>query len=325
MPKRPVGDSGFALRPRARILRTLGEELISSETVAVLELVKNSYDADARLILVKFSGILKEGEGCVEIEDDGHGMDLATVRSAWMEPATDVKKKARDSRYLKRRLLGEKGVGRFAAARLASELELITRPPESDKEVYALFDWSQFERDDLYLDEVLILTEERPPRDLTRGRVLPAQVERSKDDLPRDGTHGTILRMNRLKRAWGDKELRDLRRGLSRLVSPFEQERDFRIFLEVPGETASVAEIAAPEIIRYAHYTIEGEMDAEGRCVLTSSGELICWNRRTPLNSKKPGLWPVECCHFVCSSGIVTSSKTSTRSSGWDSRASVKT
>lgn len=259
-------SKGHALRPRARILRTLGEELISSETVAILELVKNAYDADARIIQVTFSTSLEKGEGRLDVADDGHGMDLDTVHTAWMEPATDAKKKARVSRYLKRRLLGEKGVGRFAAARLAEELELITRPPDSEDEIYALFDWTQFDRDDLYLDEVLILTEERKPRDLVKGRILPAKVEPSEGDLPRDGSHGTILRMNRLKRAWTDRELGDLRRGLSRLVSPFESHRDFRIFLQLPDETVSTAqEVEPPKIIQYPHYTIDGNVATDGR------------------------------------------------------------
>jgi len=130
--------NGVALRPKARILRTLGEELISSETVAVLELVKNSYDADARVVLIKFSGLLEKGMGHLEVSDDGHGMDLITVERAWMEPATATKKKARHSQYLSRRLLGEKGVGRFAAARLADELELITRAAFSSREIVSV-------------------------------------------------------------------------------------------------------------------------------------------------------------------------------------------
>ena len=113
MTNKSEASQGRALRPRARILRTLGEELISSEIVAILELVKNSYDADARIVLVSFATSLEKGRGPLDISDDGHGMDLETVETAWMEPATDTKKKARFSKYLKRRLLGEKGVGRF--------------------------------------------------------------------------------------------------------------------------------------------------------------------------------------------------------------------
>src|SRR6266480_5830724 len=137
MSKESAYADSRALRPRARILRTLGEELISSETVAILELVKNAYDADARLVLVQFVESLDKGQGRIDLIDDGHGMDLSTVQSAWMEPATDIKKKARYSKFLKRRLLGEKGVGRFASARLAQELELVTRPPGKENEIYA--------------------------------------------------------------------------------------------------------------------------------------------------------------------------------------------
>jgi signal transduction histidine kinase len=258
------------LRPRARILRTLGEELISSETVAIIELVKNSYDADARVVLVQFIESLQKGFGRIDLVDDGHGMTLSTVRSAWMEPATNVKKKARHSTYLKRRLLGEKGVGRFASARLAQELELATRTPGAADEVYAVFDWTQFDDEDLYLDEVLILTEERSPKEIVKGRPLPVDTAQSKHkDLPRDGSHGTILRMNRLKRTWGDHEIDDLKRGLSRLVSPFDADQDFRIFLQLPTDHAENAqELEPPQIIKYPHYTVDGNIESNGQYAL---------------------------------------------------------
>ena len=54
MSSNSTDQGGLALRPKARILRTLGEELISNETVAVIELVKNAYDADAQFVLVRF-------------------------------------------------------------------------------------------------------------------------------------------------------------------------------------------------------------------------------------------------------------------------------
>lgn len=63
-----------ALRPRARLLRSFGDELISSESVAVTELVKNSYDADATDVLLRFAGTLTPGQGCIELIDNGHGM-----------------------------------------------------------------------------------------------------------------------------------------------------------------------------------------------------------------------------------------------------------
>ena len=56
-----------ALRPKARLLRTLGSDLISSDKVALIELVKNSYDADAGVVLIRFRGPLNAGEGGIEV------------------------------------------------------------------------------------------------------------------------------------------------------------------------------------------------------------------------------------------------------------------
>lgn len=263
-------EDGRAFRPRARIMRTLGEELISSETVAVLELVKNAYDADAGYVLVRFEESLDEGEGALCVEDNGHGMSLQVVEAAWMEPATNLKKKVKTSQFLNRRLLGEKGVGRFAAARLAYDLELSTRAVESDKEVYAYFDWSQFDNEETYLDQVLILAEEREPSELVKGREIPNGPQSGVTLLPRDGSHGTVLRMNGLKRTWGNKELDELRRGLSRLISPFDGDHNFKIFFQLPEQSDETAqELEPPEVIKYPHYTLAGEVDELGKFVFS--------------------------------------------------------
>jgi len=100
-------------------MRTLGQELISNEAVAVIELVKNAYDADATRVLVKFSGPLLPQKGQIDVIDNGHGMSLSTVETVWMEPATVSKRETQRSEKLRRRYLGAKGIGRFASARLA--------------------------------------------------------------------------------------------------------------------------------------------------------------------------------------------------------------
>src|SRR3954469_20302948 len=87
------------LRPRARILRTFGDELISSEIVAVVELVKNAYDADATRVLVRFGDSLDAGSGGIDILDDGHGMSINTVEHAWLEPATSYRRRERRSEF----------------------------------------------------------------------------------------------------------------------------------------------------------------------------------------------------------------------------------
>jgi HSP90 family molecular chaperone len=155
-------ESAIALRPKARILKTLGEELISSETVALIELVKNAYDADAENVLISFSDSLEKGEGSIHVVDDGHGMDMDTIITSWMVIATSSKKDYKKSQNGRRRVLGEKGIGRFATARIADELELFTRTSsQSFNESYAVFDWTQFDDDEKFLSDILFLAEEQ--------------------------------------------------------------------------------------------------------------------------------------------------------------------
>jgi anti-sigma regulatory factor (Ser/Thr protein kinase) len=105
------------MRARARLINLIGEELISDEAVAVVELVKNAYDADATKVEVRFEGSDPDHPSRLVVEDNGIGMDLQTVLGAWLEPGTILKK--RNTRSPGGRLFqGAKGIGRFAAARL---------------------------------------------------------------------------------------------------------------------------------------------------------------------------------------------------------------
>src|SRR5262249_37259142 len=114
----------IAFRPRARLLKLIGEELISDEVVAISELVKNSHDADATTVLLRFTGVTRP-DGRIEVIDDGSGMDLDTLLGRWMEPAASTKVgKGHQITPRGRRVLGEKGVGRFAADKLARHQEI---------------------------------------------------------------------------------------------------------------------------------------------------------------------------------------------------------
>lgn len=244
-------------------MKTLGEELISSDSVALIELVKNAYDADASEVLIKFTGPLSEGTGSVQVIDNGKGMDLEVVRGAWMEPATPSKVKEKESKR-GRRVLGEKGIGRFAASRLASMLELSSKKLSEDEEVYALFDWTQFDDEEKYLDEIEVHLERRAPKDIA-DRGLVDLIPRNSSHFQDDRRQGTALVMTGMKRDWGSTSFDDIQRGLSRLVSPFEELSDFRIKLIAPaGLEHYSTEIHAPELIRYPHYTVEGVVRADG-------------------------------------------------------------
>jgi signal transduction histidine kinase len=262
------------LRPRARIMRTLGDELISSEVVAVIELVKNAYDADATRVLVRFGRPLEAGSGGIDIIDDGHGMSTAIVEQAWLEPATPYRRRDRRSESLQRQVLGEKGIGRFAVSRLADELELVTRRIGSDIETSVLFDWSLFDDDDAYLEDIEFVLEQGVPTEITAGGAM--------DALWPDGNaqgghleHGTLLRMSRLRTPWNEDRFADLRNGLSRLVSPFlfEEQRAredaFVIELEVPAFPHLSGVVEPPETIRNPHYRMHAKVEADASFTAT--------------------------------------------------------
>lgn len=75
-------------RPRARLLQLLGDELIGSARLAVFELVKNAYDADANKVVVSID-LASGDEPGITIEDDGEGMTLDVLRSVWLIPGND--------------------------------------------------------------------------------------------------------------------------------------------------------------------------------------------------------------------------------------------
>lgn len=254
----PIQKDTAVLRPRARIIRTIGEELISNDIVAIIELVKNSYDANAAIIVLNFQGrvvqvsegkktkrvLIKQGSS-ITISDDGTGMNLDTVKSAWMEPATISKKNIKRSVGDRRRYTGEKGIGRFASAKLAASLKMITRPLY-DNEIVVDFNWSDFSDDSKYLDQVECSWEVRTPIEI--------------------GNCGTTLKLVELNNDWDEEKIRELRIGLSRLINPIAPIPDFLIELVLPEELSDFSGIiSAPDSLNKPDYCIKGSVDSEGK------------------------------------------------------------
>lgn len=248
----------FIFRPKARLIKTIGEELISSDNVAVVELVKNSYDANSPIVTITFLGNVKQKkqgriiqnylskEGAsIEIYDQGSGMSFETVKSAWMEPATDFKKKNTNKN---RKFTGEKGIGRFASAKLASRLELITKQKEG-KELVVTFNWEDFDKDD-YLENIHIHWEEREPQEFKKEN------------------SGTLLRLKNLNTDWDTEKIRTLRTELSRLLNPIVPVEDFLIEIAIPDELNKDVNlngiIERTELLNKPNYYIKGSITKEG-------------------------------------------------------------
>lgn len=251
----------FSFRPRARLMHTVGDDLISDESVAILELVKNAYDADAKNVLIVFAAPLETGKGSIAIIDNGNGMPLDTVLGDWVQPATDAKRRKRYS-LAGRRVLGEKGIGRFAAARLADELELTTRAGEDSLEVRALVDWNEFDRKE-FLDEVIFLWERGPAVEICPGGTIDKVWDETTPDTEKN--HGTILRLTGLRTSWDRENLTRLRAVLARLISPFEQAIDFTVKLQLPEEFRDLSgDVGAPAVLEHPDYIIRGKVGIDG-------------------------------------------------------------
>ena len=81
------------IRPYARLLTMLGEQLIKNDRIAIVELVKNSYDADSTEVLVSLDGFGPDlralSDSVLAITDNGDGMTGDIVRTAWLNPAAE--------------------------------------------------------------------------------------------------------------------------------------------------------------------------------------------------------------------------------------------
>lgn len=233
------------LRPRARLISLIGDELISDEIVAVIELVKNAYDADADVVDVKFEVNESHVPIRLTITDDGHGMSLATVLGSWFEPGTVHKKKDERSPDKKRMYQGAKGVGRFAAARLGDTLLMETKCDDEKESTVVLLEWGNFD-DDSYLDEVEITYE-------------TAHSPKKK--------HGTTLTVEGLneKKEWTDEDFENLHYRLARLISPFTEVKNFSINLDIPTMPELTGEVEAHDLTRNPEYSFTGTLSVDGK------------------------------------------------------------
>lgn len=245
-----VQRGAATLRPRAQIIRAVGEDLVSNEITALVELIKNAYDADANHVIIQFHEPLEAGEGAIDVVDDGHGMTRQVLLEAWMEPAT-ISKRENPRSPKGRRVTGEKGIGRFAAARLGKRLHLESIAPEPHHRIVADLDWEEFRREDLYLDEVECAWREEE----ATGTTPP----------------GTHLRMDEPRDSWNGKSLRRLQAELSRLLASGHDD-SFSIELVLPSEFAELAgEVTRPAVLGIPNYEMMGTMDAEGNLEATGS------------------------------------------------------
>ena len=246
---RAPSDEGEAQRVNfqyhPRLIRALGAELVTSDIVAIIELVKNSYDAFAHNVTIRFAEDAK-GE-YIEIEDDGSGMTRDVIMDAWFTVATPHKVNNNMTRLgaRQRRVSGDKGLGRLSAARLGGRLEMITKA-KGDPCWKVDVRWDASSSDDE-----------------TSGRTAAtiSEIDAASDVRK----HGTRIRIYDLGRGWSDPSFVELRDSLARLLSPFKTNDVFNITLFtnsslLPEEIA----VEVPEFLINPPYKVTGSVDSTG-------------------------------------------------------------
>lgn len=205
----------------AALLRELGERLVGKPYIALAELIKNSYDADANNVIIRFD------RDSIEVADDGNGMTLDEFRRFWMRIGTPHKQQEALSRKYKRRLTGSKGIGRLAVQFLARRVDIATRSAgDSDKELAAAVDW----------DTAVTAGE------LTHATALYKEIAPS-SPLPTSSRHGTVITLRGLHDAWLPGAVGEIAEEVWALEPPFSPNP------QLPQEAAAAfsVEIRSPD------------------------------------------------------------------------------
>ena len=207
-------------RVSAELKNILGRDLITSDNIAVLELVKNSYDAHATKVEITF------GNDNIVIADNGKGMSAADISDKWLFIAYSAKSDGtEDDNYrskIRRDFAGAKGIGRLSCDRLARYLTMNTVSEETDTLEILKVDWAKFEnRQKENIDTIPVEHES------TNGNYV----------FPDNSSHGTSLSFTGLHGKWGVDEIFGLRKSLEKMIAPLAGADDFRIEVIAPNFT----------------------------------------------------------------------------------------
>jgi hypothetical protein len=262
----------FKIRPYARLLTMLGEQLIKNEQIALAELIKNAYDADADWVKISFVYFDKEEiknkdtvvdiklkakkESRIIIEDNGCGMTLDVIENSWMNPATPNKKakKGEEKRTQKNRVIqGEKGIGRFAILKLGRKITITTHPQNNNDEYVINYDLSIYdddflsvngeEKENIYLDDISIKVVSQNPTQIINRTVI---VNNKKFEDEND--KGTKIEISNIKGEWSRSKIEKIDKDSQKLQSIFDKifdkqtNNNFEIGFNVDNERVNVSD-----------------------------------------------------------------------------------
>lgn len=273
MPVIKSGSSSF--KPYARIMGIIGDQLITDKLVALVEIVKNSYDADARKVTIKFNNwVARPGhtlpiqEPSVEIIDNGNGMNEDVLLHIFLNPGTPnkllQKKEDRKTPVLHRTMQGEKGIGRFAINKLGHGITIYSKTA-TDPEVRLTINFEEYD------DET--------KTDVEDYKLLSEVVNQYVINDPplalKEGT-GTIIKIEKLKQTWTKKDFDALISSLQKLTAPPDILRkeyyakdysiisDFEFVLEINDTPYQKPVDLWESVLKMAPFQMIGTISSEG-------------------------------------------------------------
>ena len=204
----------------AGLKNIIGKELINDKFIAIFELVKNSYDAGEKKVIIKFKNIYSDNS-TISIIDDGDGMSKKDIIDKWLFVAYSEKKNRtyRDNIKIRRNYAGAKGVGRFSCDRLGANVELLSKTEQEQNVNYIKINWNEFENSDM---------EEFQNIEVIYDTLTSNKIEKK----------GTIINISGLREQWNREELLQLKKSLTQLVNPDANENYdmFNVILDVEEE-----------------------------------------------------------------------------------------
>jgi signal transduction histidine kinase len=250
-------DNSYYIRPAGRHILTIGSDLIRDKYAAIVELVKNAYDADSPDVEITFKSLNDKKNIEICISDRGHGMSRDTVINKWLVPSTNdklIRKNSPNGRIMQ----GRKGIGRYAASILGDSLLLQTTTTEGDR-TEVIIEWKDFEKAE-YLNDVEILV------NTTKSNQVP-------------GTTLTITGGKKYLSDWNEDQVDKLKFELRKLIPPLipelstNSEEEFQIFLHFVNifkdQKSRITEQIKPyPIIQLFDYRISGTIDRYGKGLL---------------------------------------------------------
>jgi len=264
MARRLLGKKPFDFS--ARVPMQLGRESISSSTVAVSELIKNSYDADAEDVQMHFYLREDPAISTIVLHDDGNGMTADTLYDHWLKIGTDYKYGAELSLNKHRVMTGAKGLGRLGLDRLCKKVILYTKTKGSNTVTQLTVDWRRYEGTNASISDIQHEIHELDlPLTDKYGEIFVSSEQK-----------GTYMVLIGLKDQWDQDFLDALKEELRLLISPFRSINDFTITLNriSGGKIHNPEVVDSQELLAAASWDVKAVVDEMNRVSLSFTNNI---------------------------------------------------